>query len=228
MKHNANRILWGIVLIAAGVILGINALDLLNFDPFFNGWWTLFILVPSAIGLLTDDNKWGPFFGLLIGVFFLLCEWDILSFDLLWKMVLPLAAVLAGISLLCGKGHKRTNKQDVPPVSVTSSNGSRCVAVFSGQELHCDGKPFGGADVAAVFGGVDVFATTAIITTDCHLNATAVFGGVDIYLPANVNVEVVSSGLFGGVENQRRFPFVEGAPTVYVHAAAVFGGVDIK
>lgn len=228
MKQNANRILWGVVFVAVGVILGINALDLLEFDPFFKGWWTLFIIVPSVIGLLTDKNKWGAFIGLLFGVFFLLCEWEILAFDLLWKLVLPVAAVLLGIYLLFGKRGKKVVNQDIPQVSVASVDAARCVAIFSGQEMHYDGKPFCGADVSAVFGGVDVFASTAIITTDCQLNVAAVFGGVDIYLPANVNVEVVSSGIFGGVENCRRFPPVEGAPTVYVNAAAVFGGVDIK
>ena len=228
MNQKANRILWGVVLIALGVILGINALDLMEINLFFKGWWTMFILVPSVIGLVTDKNKWGAFIGLLFGVFFLLCAWDILSYDLLWKLAAPVAAVLVGLSLLFGKKGGKTIHQSPPQVPISATDGSRCVAVFSGQEMHCDGKPFGGADVSAVFGGVDVFASTAIITADCTINATAVFGGVDIYLPANVNVEVVSGGVFGGVENHRRFPAIEGAPTVYVNAAAVFGGVDIK
>lgn len=229
MQTKLNRILWGIVLLAVGVLLGLNALNLLEFDLFFKGWWTLFIIVPSVIGLVTDKNKWGAFIGLLFGVFFLLCAWDILSYSLLWKLALPVVAVLVGLSLLFGKGKKKTIHQSPPQVNVThtTADGTQCVAIFSGQEMHYDGKPFGGADVSAVFGGVDVFASTAIITTDCTLNATAVFGGVDIYLPANVNVEVVSGGIFGGTENHRRIPAVEGAPTVYVKSAAVFGGVDI-
>lgn len=231
MQTKANRILWGVVLVAVGVLLGLNAFNLLNFNLFFDGWWTLFILVPSVIGLLTDKDKWGPLIGLLFGVFFLLCEWDILAFDLLWKLALPVAIVLIGLRLLIGK---RTKTAVPPQVNVkvnvdhTAGNGSRCVAVFSGQEMHFDGKPFHGGDAVAVFGGVDVFASTAIITADCQLNVAAVFGGVDIYLPADVNVEVTSGGVFGGVENHRRFPPIEGAPTIYVNAAAVFGSVDIK
>ena len=110
MNNKAGRILWGVVLIAVGVILGINALDLLEFDPFFKGWWTLFILVPSVIGLLTDKDKRGALVGLLFGVFFLLCEWEILAFDLLWKLALPIVAVLVGLRLLFGK-----RKQAVTP-----------------------------------------------------------------------------------------------------------------
>lgn len=230
MKAKANRILWGVVLIAVGVLLGINALDLLHFNLFFDGWWTLFILVPSVIGLLTDDNKWGAFIGLLFGVFFLLCAQGVLSYDLLWKLALPIVAVLVGLSLLFGKRKKVPKAESAQPTgrSCSYADGSRCVAVFSGQEMRCDGQPFRGGEVAAVFGGVDVFAGTAVITEDCTLNIAAVFGGVDVYLPATVNVKVVSHGIFGGVDNLRRLPPIEGAPTVTVNAAAVFGGVDIK
>ena len=158
MNQKANRILWGVVLIALGVILGINALDLMEINLFFKGWWTLFILVPSAIGLLTEKNKWGSLIGLLFGVFFLLCAWDILSYDLLWKLAAPVAAVLVGLSLLFGKRSKK-DKQTVPVEDTPL-----CTAVFSGQEVNYNGQPFHGGEAIAVFGGVDLFATSAVIT----------------------------------------------------------------
>lgn len=82
--------------------------------------------------------------------------------------------------------------------------------------------------MAAIFGGVDVFASSAIITGDCVLNVTAIFGGAEVYLPANVNVKMVSHGIFGGVDDLRRVPPLEGAPTVTVNATAIFGGIDVK
>lgn len=104
---------------------------------------------------------------------------------------------------------------------------SRRVAIFLGQDLHYAGKPFHGVEAVAIFGGVDVYASSAIITADCTIHATSVFGGVEIHLPAHVNVEVTATGVFGGVENYHRNATVEGAPTVYVKAFALFGGVDI-
>ena len=218
----ANRILWGVILVAIGVLLGLHQLEWLPFDLFFEGWWTLFIILPSVVGLLTEPNKGGSLIGLLFGVFFLLCAWDILAFDLLWKLILPVAVVLVGLRLLVGK---RANKQkDSVPAS---PDAAQCVAVFSGQDMHFEGQPFRGAEAVAVFGGVEVFAAGAVITEDCVVNATAVFGGVDLYLPSTVNVVVTSGGVFGGVENQRAWPPIEGAPTVYVRASFAFGGVDI-
>lgn len=219
MKRAVTRILWGVILIAIGVLLALHQLDVLPFHLFFDGWWSLFIIVPSVMGLLTDQDKWGAFIGLLFGVFFLLSAQDVLDMSLLWKLILPALIVLCGLRLLFGKRHKKQPKM--------VGNTSHCVAVFSGQELHCAGKPFHGVEAVAVFGGVDVFASSAIITEDCTINAATVFGGVEIHLPADVNVEVTSGGIFGGVENYHRNSTVEGAPTVYIKAAAVFGGVDI-
>lgn len=218
-----NRILWGVILVAIGVLLGLHQLELLPFDLFFEGWWTLFIILPSVVGLLTEPNKGGSLIGLLFGVFFLLCEWDILAFDLLWKLILPVAVVLVGLRLLVGKRAKK-QEGSIP----ASPDAAQCVAVFSGQDMRFEGQPFRGAEAVAVFGGVEVFAASAVITEDCVVNTTAVFGGVDLYLPSNVNVVVTSGGLFGGVEDKRRVPPIEGAPTVYVRASFVFGGVDIK
>ena len=50
-------VVWGVVIIALGIIFGGNALGLFNFDVFFDGWWTLFIIVPSVVGLFTDKEK---------------------------------------------------------------------------------------------------------------------------------------------------------------------------
>ena len=47
MKKVSN-ILWGIIFVAAGVILALNAIGITHIDLFFDGWWTLFIIVPCA------------------------------------------------------------------------------------------------------------------------------------------------------------------------------------
>lgn len=41
-----NSILWGAALIALGVIWVLNSINVININLFFDGWWTLFIIVP--------------------------------------------------------------------------------------------------------------------------------------------------------------------------------------
>lgn len=92
--------LWGGILIALGVILGVNALGLARIDIFFPGWWTLFIIVPSLVGLFTDEHKGGAMVGLIIGVCFLLSSLGVVPFSILWKLLLPALLVLIGFMVI--------------------------------------------------------------------------------------------------------------------------------
>ena len=64
-----SKILWGIVLIAVGVIFALNAFGITDIEIFFDGWWTLFIIVPCLIGIFSEREKLGNIIGLTIGVF---------------------------------------------------------------------------------------------------------------------------------------------------------------
>ena len=88
MKKVSN-VLWGFAFIIVGLILGLNALELTNINIFFDGWWTLFIIIPCFIGLFDDKEKTGNIIGLVIGVLLLLCCQDLFAFDLVWKLILP-------------------------------------------------------------------------------------------------------------------------------------------
>ena len=56
MKKIGN-ILWGICFIVIGVIILLNSLEITNINIFFEGWWTLVIIIPSAIGLIKEKEK---------------------------------------------------------------------------------------------------------------------------------------------------------------------------
>jgi hypothetical protein len=111
MRQKANRILWGIVLIAVGVILGINALDLVEINLFFEGWWTLFLILPAAIGLLTEKDKVGNLALLAVGVFLLLACRDVVSFSMVWKLVLAVCLLAVGAHVLWGGIFGKRNEK---------------------------------------------------------------------------------------------------------------------
>ncbi|MEE1161236.1 MAG: DUF5668 domain-containing protein, partial [Acutalibacteraceae bacterium] len=68
-----SKILWGVVLILVGGIFALNAFDITDITVFFDGWWTLFIIIPCLVGIFSEREKTGNIIGLLIGVFLLLC-----------------------------------------------------------------------------------------------------------------------------------------------------------
>lgn len=218
-----NRILWGIVLIALGTIFALNALEIASINIFFKGWWTLFIIIPSLIGILTEKDKIGNVIALLIGVGFLLEARDVFSFSTLWKLCIPVIIVLIGIRLIAGAFIQKS-----PKTRTNFDKGGKVhFVLFSGSDVDYSNKVFDGNSLTAVFGGIDCYLQNATIDRDVTINATTVFGGIEIYLPQDVNVEVSSASLFGGVDNARRGIRIDGAPTVYIKASAVFGGIDI-
>lgn len=223
-----SKILWGAVLIAIGVIFSLNAFGITDIKVFFDGWWTLFIIVPCFIGIFTDREKTGNIIGLLIGLFLLLCCQNVLSFGMLWKLAIPAVIVIIGLKLILGGlfGDKA-----VKMISESRQNGDNIkigCATFSGQDMNFDGEVFSGAELTAVFGGVECDLRTAIIEKDCAITASAIFGGIDIYVPDYVNVKINSNSIFGGVSGKNKRPPIQGGVTLYINATCIFGGIDIK
>ncbi|MBE6662591.1 MAG: hypothetical protein E7606_04840 [Ruminococcaceae bacterium] len=222
----ASNIIWGIVLIVAGALFALNAMNITDIDVFFDGWWTLFILVPCAIGLFTEREKMGNVIGIAVGVFLLLCCQDVLSFSWLWKLLVPAIIVVIGLKMVLGgifggKAHEILAKRKEQGKTPRSA-----FAAFSGSDLKLDGEIFEGAELTAIFGGVECDLRGAVIEDDCAIKVTAIFGGIDIFVPSGINVKVNSTSLFGGVSNKTATH--KDAPTIYVSGTCMFGGVDIK
>lgn len=223
-----SKILWGVALIIVGGIFALNAFGITDIEVFFDGWWTLFIIVPCFIGLFSEREKVGNIIGLLVGVFLLLCCQDVLDFQMLWKLAVPAIIVIIGIKIILGAvlGDKATKM-----LEASSQNGNdikKSCATFSGQDINFDGEFFEGTELTAVFGAIKCDLRNAVIEKDCAINATAIFGGIDIFVPDNVNVKINSNSIFGGVSGKNRRQNIQGAVTVYINATCMFGGVEIK
>lgn len=224
MKKSTS-VLWGLALIAGGGIFALNALGITDINIFFTGWWTLFIIIPCTVGLFTEKGKFGNLLGIAFGVFLLLCARDILEFEMLWKLFLPVLVICVGLKMLFS-GLFGKKKAAPVEVEVHIGSGGANTAVFSGSEINYAGQEFTGTELTAIFGGIECDLRQAIIEKDCRINVTSVFGGIDLYMPDNVNVKTNVTGIFGGADS--RIPARPGAPTVHIEGACIFGGTDIK
>ena len=223
-----NSILWGIALVALGVILALNAFGITDINIFFDGWWTLFIIVPCAIGLVTDRDKTGSAIGVLIGVFLLLCCQNILSFSLLWKLLVPVIIVVIGLRMIFGGVFRKNGEDVMRQIKASGAVLRNGTATFSGLDMNFAGEVFEGSELNAVFGGIKCNLNGAVIEKDCVINASAIFGGITIYLPDDINVKTSSTSIFGGMSGKRDKTSLEGKPTLYINATCVFGGVELK
>ena len=222
-------IMWGLVLVALGVILGGNALNWWNVDLFFDGWWTLFIIVPCTIGFITEKGERIPsLVGVIIGVLLLLASQDVISFDILWKILLPIAVIIIGLAMICKNLFNKKYEKEINKLNEKLKNEDAIGAVFSGQNINFAGEEFEGKTVGAVFGGMKLDLRKAKINSDVVINAKAIFGGVEILVPDDVKIKIKSNSAFGGITNKKENTSSEKAPTIYINGTAVFGGIDIK
>lgn len=222
----ASNIIWGLVLITVGALFALNKLNITDFDLFFDGWWTVFIIVPCLAGLFTEREKLGNLIGLAVGVFLLLCCQDILSFSILWELLLPAIVVVIGLKMVITGLFGNKANEIMTKIKKDGGETKVCCATFSGSDLYLDGEVFEGAELTAVFGGVKCDLRNAVIEKDCAISVTAIFGGIDIFVPQNVNVKVSANCLFGGISNKTAAH--KDAPTVYIGGTCMFGGVDVK
>ena len=226
---NFGNILWGIVLIAIGLIIGGNSLGITNINIFFEGWWTLFIIIPCFIGLFKEREKTGNIIGLLVGIALLLCCQKVLNFDMVWKLALPVILIIIGISFIFKDTFDRNVSEKIKKLNENKNKDNDYCATFSGQNVNFDGEKFNGANLTAVFGGVKCDLKNAIIENDVVINASSIFGGTEIYIPDNVKVKIKSSSIFGGVDEKKKKTVTDNeANTIYINATCIFGGVEIK
>ncbi len=228
IPEKLKSVMWGIALIAIGVLFSLNALGITDINVFFDGWWTLFIIVPCTVGLFTERDKTGNIVGLIIGVFLLLCCLEILSFSMLWKLLVPAIIVIIGLKMIFSGLFGNKANEILAKIKARGGETRLGCAIFSGQDINYNGEVFEGAELSAIFGGIECNLRNAIIENDCAIKVEAIFGGVDIFVPENVNVKVKSKSncIFGEISNKT--PARKDVPTIYITGTCVFGGVDIK
>ena len=218
---NCKSIILGIILVLVGVWFGLYATGVVKVNLLFDGWWTLFIIIPSFLGLFDEDGRTGSLIGLFVGVLLLLSCQDVLNFDIVLKLIVPCVLIVTGLSFIFKGKIKAKNIENVKAVGGTNYNDT-----FSGQNLDFSKEEFTGTKLDAVFGGIKCDLRNAIINDDVVIEASAIFGGITILVPKDVNVKITSTSIFGGVDGKSKMD--KPGKTIYLNATCLFGGVDVK
>ena len=223
---NLSRILWGIMLIFIGVIWGLNRTGVAEINIFFDGWWTLFIIVPSAISFFEKgNNKISSLIFLIIGVLLLLAAQGLFEFEILWEILLPAIVVLIGLSLIFGNKVDFNVKEKTK--CLNSEDTENIFAAFGEQNVTKSEEKFEKANLNAIFGAVKLDLREAKLEKETVIGAWAIFGGIEILVPKDCIVKVKGTPIFGGISNERKNN-EDAKKTIYIEGYAVFGGIEIK
>lgn len=219
MKKGSNTsVMWGIIIIIVGILFLGNNLELWDVNIFFDGWWSLFIIVPSLIGLFKREGVLSSCLGLVIGVLLLLAAQDYIDFLMVGKIFIPVLIILIGLTFIFKPNVSRIKRND-------SSDLMEYFGIFSSTEEKIN-EEFLGAKCVAVFGGVELDLTKAKIREDIVVDCVCAFGGITLKVPSNVTIKTSGAPVFGGVENKHDNTSKK-KTTIYVNYVCVFGGIDI-
>ncbi|NLC52225.1 MAG: cell wall-active antibiotics response protein [Firmicutes bacterium] len=238
-----SRYLFGMLLIALGVIFLLHNLGLAEVDIgyIFRTYWPVFLLFwgfnllprPSAKGFSLGEFLPAAVL-LFLGAAFLLRNLGLIDLNLriFMKFFWPVVLILAGLSLLRGKTANISGERvafmsglELKKMPWSLKENDSFFAVMGGMELDLRQAklPPGEAvlDLAAVMGGIEVTIPEGLPVT-CE--ATAVLGGIDF-----LNEEI------GGLIAARKFEAnAPGDPnavyphSLYIQSRAILGGITIR
>ncbi len=224
MRNKLSNAVIGIIFIGMGLIFLGNVLDWWGFSIFFDGWWTLFLIVPAILGIINHGVNVGNLIFLGIGGTLLLSAQDIIEYRMVWKICAPLGLILIGVGIIFGGSFKSGHKPCINKDGCSTNE----TAVLGGREPNYANIEFKGTNCTAILGGVDLNLRSAIINQDCQIVCYCVMGGIDILLPPNVRVLTNVTPILGGIENKYVSTPNENAPTVSIIGTVIMGGIDIK
>ena len=179
--------------------------------------------------------NWGSGVLVILGLILLFDALDIISSDIMWKLVFPLILVIIGISILTSFFRSGT-KKNIEDEEYTKSKSykydstqyPRYTAILGGGDYKNNTEDLKGVVAEAILGGLEIDLRDAKITEDIVLELTAVLGGIDIYIPDDVRVEIISGvPVLGGFEHKINIYALSG-PKVRIKYTAVLGGIEIK
>ena len=225
MRSKLSNKIWGLLFIIFGIGIAGRVFDLWDFNLLFNGWWTLFIIIPSFTSMIRYGLKTSNILGIIIGVLLFLSCWDIIDSKVIGKLIAPLTLIVIGLKIL---SHSLYSNRAYRITSNLSNNRMLDFSeVFSSKKIVYS-ETFHGANINTIFGGFELDLRHSSIEEDTVIDCCTIFGGADILVPPNVNVNISSVPIFGGISDKSIGNMDPNSPVLYINAFCLFGGVDIK
>ena len=223
-SENAPRIVFGLALLVVG---GLSlAANLTDFNFSLADWWPGIIIAIGLVSVLqgSASRLWG-FGSIIVGAALLLNTLGIVSWDIgqYWPVLLIIIGVL---TIFGGMHYRRGVGADASGISENPDLDVSCV--FGGSDQQVTSRNFRGGRISATFGGANIDMRRAALTDgEAVLHVTTLFGGVELHVPDDWAVNVQTSNMFAGANDERTKP-TDPKERLTITGSCTFGGVSIK
>ncbi|MEI5908495.1 DUF5668 domain-containing protein [Bacillus spongiae] len=227
---------FGIVLIALGVFLLLNNLEVidLRLGELFTTFWPMILVFYGFHRLINHYHSTSS--GLIIVTIGVLLQLrvlgivDIFEYTSFWPSIL----ILLGVWVFLSTGKKRTPKkhysQKEQPFNLVSKNKLQSIQLFSSSHVKNVSKDFIGGEQFVAFGNATVNLTEAqIAERDVTVDVVVAFGHADMIVPKGWNIEVNAIRIFGRWTNNTILRSgLQDAPTLTINGVIMFGEMTIR
>ncbi|MFV0425196.1 MAG: permease prefix domain 1-containing protein [Bacilli bacterium] len=177
-ENKLSKLLWGAFLIALALSGLFSLIFGRGFNMFFDGWWTMFLIIPGLIGIATKENKQWSYFLLVIGIILLIQSTSYLDFDWLWPVAIIISLLVIGFKMLLY--DKSIFNKDARKYDNSIDISDEIVAIFGGIEVLVPKDVNVVAKGQAIFGGVDYKSSVPDAKYTLYVDYICAFGGIDI------------------------------------------------
>jgi predicted membrane protein len=234
------RVLGGVVLVAAGVILLLRKTGVEFPYWVFSGH--MFIAV---VGLyLWARHAFRRPAGLIVmGIGILLLLGDIIPDLSIGKFIWPLMIIIGGLWMMLSPGYSKRYKFSQARWNQKKNGNYKGVeflneedflnstSIFAGVKKRFFTKDFKGGKVVCIMGGTDIDLGNAEIQGPVTIEISQIFGGTKLILPPHWEVRSEIVAIAGGLEDKRHQAVgnIEDENKVLIlRGTVIFGGIDIK
>jgi predicted membrane protein len=213
------RLLLGLAIMLAGVLLALDNLGLMDASVFFRFWPV--ILIALGVVKLTTAARGGRPQG---GVFWIILGGGLLAFNLgylNWPRLWAFLFVFVGASIVW-RAIRRPLPKSEP------GTGIDMMALLGGAKTVSNSPDFRGGQAFAFMGGCEIDLRRArIVQGEVALDVFAFWGGIEIRVPEEWEVVNRVNAVLGGSDNKTRIePGTR--QRLVLTGTVIMGGVEVK
>ena len=212
----APRLILGLTVMAAGLVLALDNLGILDSSAFFRYWPLAFVILGVLKLMSPPGQRSGGMVFVFLGLFLLAFTSGHMNF----QRLLALALLLVGGSIAWRALRPR-------PLRTDPRSGVDVTAILGGSKTVNSSPDFTGGQALAIMGGCEVDLRKATITEDAVLDIFAFWGGVVVQVPEEWDVDNRVNAVLGGVEDKTH-GVLGNNPRLVLTGTVIMGGAEVK
>lgn len=241
-RKSDKRLYFGVILIALGVILILERLNLIpeSVADILISWQML--LVGIGVLSLIGGNRTAGTILIVIGGTFLIPELITVPHELR-RIYFPLILVGIGVAILLRQRDQQKIQGNYDPIinapeekrnaTYDSFNTFDDFVIFGGREIFVNAQNLAGGKATSIFGGIEFDLRKAGLQPGgAVIDCVSVFGGCGFKIPMDWNVRNEVTTIFGAFTDKRgdtyNDRYYDPSKTIVIKGVSIFGGIEVK